>query len=64
MLIKMFSTMTTKPHYKAPGDLQVKIVTTHRLTSDFSYGVAIKNHLENKPILSKLEINKSITQIN
>ena len=56
--------MTTKPHYKAPGDLQVKIVTTHRLTSDFSHGVAIKNHLENKPILSKLEINKSITQIN
>ena len=27
MFIKMFSTITTKPHYKAPGDLRVKIVT-------------------------------------
>ena len=27
MFIKMFSTITTKPHYKTPGDLLVKIVT-------------------------------------
>ena len=27
MFTKMFSTITTKHHYKAPGDIRVKIVT-------------------------------------
>ena len=27
MFIKMFSTITIKPNYKAPGDLRIKIVT-------------------------------------
>ena len=32
MFMKMFSTITTKPHYKAPGDLRVKILTMQWLT--------------------------------
>ena len=30
---KIFSTITTKPHYQTPGDLRVKIVTMRWLTS-------------------------------